>query len=94
MLEIIDLYKSYDNGVLAGIPFGRGVGVELLDQGHGQARFLGRLPHGGLPQSFALVDEATGQGPAWRGVATFHQHDLVVGQLDDHVNGWDGIAVS
>jgi hypothetical protein len=65
-----------------------------MEQGtklHIQAGLLDRLSTGRRFDGLALVHEAPGQRPARRRVCASNEHDALV-QLDDDVDGGDGIA--
>lgn len=89
--------KHDAEGMLARIAIGGGVNVELFHQLHRQTRFLLRLPPRCHLDCFAVIDKTAGNRPAVGGIAALDQEDGAVGtidQLDNDIDGWDGIAVS
>lgn len=80
------------DGVDAGVPPRVGISVELSEKLNHQPCLLPRLTDGRLLERFAIVNKASRQGPAMRGIFPFDEDDSPVRpggpyNLDDNVHG-------
>ena len=84
------------DGVVPGVPRRVGIGAQLAEEIDVERGLLASLPDGGRLERLAVFDEATGQGPARRGVPPLDEDDAAapsaVGDLDDDIDGRQRIA--
>jgi hypothetical protein len=82
--------------VQAGVAPGVGVGMELAEKLDVERCLFAGFPDRGLLERLAIVDEASGQGPAGRRVLALDEDDAphvpAIHDLDDDVDRRHGVA--
>lgn len=85
------------DGVEARVAGGVRIGPELAEELDVERGLLAGLADGGRFERFAVIDEASRQGPARRGIAALDENDAPPPppghDLDDDVDGRERIAV-